>query len=247
MRLLQAPTCSRVTRAAHDIPLRRPRHRRPNACVREYELFQRSNAMPPAKPTVPARPAVPTARSLLVLVATVPRPVAVLTATVPRAFALRPATAPRPSAFLATARTRPVFDLPVAPSVDRARPEIRSAGFLRDLLDALFLVDRFALEDFEPFRRAEVRRRRTVVEPVPRVPLERRVPERLDRVVFVCGICLLSWIEFALIRSYPQKKTTTPVERLRKSNALWRFTESAPSDDKQPGPPVGSSELEVVV
>jgi hypothetical protein len=55
------------------------------------------------------------------------------------------------------------------------------------------LVDRFALEDFEPLRRAEVRR--AVVEPVLRVPLERLPPERPDRVVFVWGICLLSWIE----------------------------------------------------
>ncbi len=142
--------------------------------------------MPPAKPTAPARPVVPTARSPLVLVATVPRPFAVLAAAAPKPFALRPAIAPRPLAFLKT-----------------ARPGIRPSGFLRDLLDAPLLVDWFALEDFEPFLRAEVRRRRAVVEPVLRVPLERRVPERFDRVVFVCGICLLSWIEFALIRSYP--------------------------------------------
>jgi hypothetical protein len=148
--------------------------------------------MPPAKPTAPARPAVPTARSPSVLVATVPRPFAVLAATAPKLFALRPATAPRPSAFLATARTRPFFDLLLAPSANRAELEIRPAGFLRDLLDAPLLVDRFALEVFEPFLCAEVRRRRTVVEPVLRVSLERRVPERFDRVVFVCGICLLS-------------------------------------------------------
>jgi hypothetical protein len=80
--------------------------------------------------------------------------------------------------------------------MDGARPEIRPAGFLRDLLRAPLLVDRFALEDFEPLRRAEVRRGRTVVEPVLRVPLERLPPERFDRVVFVWGICLLSWIEW---------------------------------------------------
>ena len=96
------------------------------------------------------------------------------------------------------------------PSWQRA-PADPPFGFRRDLLDAPLLVDWFALEDFEPFLRAEVRRRRAVVEPVLRVPLERRVPERFDRVVFVCGICLLSWIEFALIRSYPPKKATTHI------------------------------------
>jgi len=95
--------------------------------------------------------------------------------------------------------------------MSRARPDIRPVGFLCDLLDAPLLVDRFALEDFEPFLRAEVRRRRTVVEPVRRLPLERRVPERFDRVVFVGGICLLSSIEFALIRSYPPKNATTHI------------------------------------
>ena len=93
----------------------------------------------------------------------------------------------------------------------RSRPGPRPSWQPPGTRPVFDLVDWFALEDFEPFLRAEVRRRRAVVEPVLRVPLERRVPERFDRVVFVCGICVLSWIEFALIRSYPPKKATTHI------------------------------------
>src|SRR4029450_13699818 len=80
---------------------RRPRRFWAKACVREYELFQRSNAMPPASP---ARPAAPTAATPLALLAALP--------TAPRPL---PPLATTPLALLATARPRPFIDLTLPP------------------------------------------------------------------------------------------------------------------------------------
>jgi hypothetical protein len=77
--------------------------------------------------------------------------------------------------------------------VNWATREIRPADLLRVLLGALLLVERLALADFEPLLRAELRRERTVFEPVLRVaPPERLLPARFDPVVLVWGICPLS-------------------------------------------------------
>ena len=143
--------------------IERPGRERANACVREYEWFQRSNAMPPA---TPARPAAPTAPRPLAFFATAPRPLAFF------------ATAPTRLAFLATARTRPFIDLLVTSPRYLATPGIRPADF-GDLL-ALLLVERLAFEDFPPRLRAEFPRERAVVEPALRVlPPERLLPALL--------------------------------------------------------------------
>jgi hypothetical protein len=148
--------------------IERPRRDRASACVREYELFQRSNAMPPATPASPASPAAPTAGTPLALLA----------------------TAPRPLALLATARTRPFIDLLLTSPRYRATPEIRPADFLGDLVGALFLLERLAFADFAPLLRAELLRERALVEPALRVlPPERLFPATF---VLVWAICLPS-------------------------------------------------------
>jgi hypothetical protein len=60
--------------------------------------------------------------------------------------------------LLGTARTRPFLDLLLSSRVSDATPAMRPADFLRELLGALLLVERLALEDFEPLLRAEFRR-----------------------------------------------------------------------------------------
>jgi hypothetical protein len=137
--------------------IERPRPDRASACVREYELFQRSNAMPPATPASPASPAAPTAGTLLAFLAAVPTRLA----------------------LLATARTRPFIALLLTSPRKWATPGIRLAGFLGDLLGALLLLERFAFADFAPLLRRELVRAPALVEPTLRVlPPERLFPAR---------------------------------------------------------------------
>jgi hypothetical protein len=143
------------------VPHRRPRRLRANACVREYELFQRSNPMPPATPANAATPGATTATTPLVVLATAPTPLPPLTTT--------------PLALLAAARTR------------RFRLVIGPPDFLRDPPGLLFFVARPALEAFTPLLRAEMLRERPVVEPTLR--LLPRVPFFPLRFTFVCAIC----------------------------------------------------------
>jgi hypothetical protein len=92
---------------AHNGSHRRPRRRFANACVREYELFQRSNSMPPARPANAARPATPTTATRLPFLATAPSPLPFL-ATAPSPL---PPLATAALALLAAARTPPFIDL----------------------------------------------------------------------------------------------------------------------------------------
>jgi hypothetical protein len=157
--------------------IERPRRDWASACVREYELFQRSNAMPPATPASPASPAPPTARTPLALLAAVPMPLA----------------------LLATTRTRPFIALLLTSPRYWATPEIRPADFLGDLLGARLLLERFAA-DFAPPLRAVLLRERALVEPALRVlPLERLFPATF---VLVWAICLPSWFGFSRFEPY---------------------------------------------
>ncbi len=163
--------CGWLLGAACSYPERAARRFRAKACVREYELFQRSNAIPPASP---ARPAAPTAATPLALLAarpTAPRPLAFL------------ATAPTPRR--ATARTRPLIDLLLAPRLYGAVPEIRPADFLRDPLGAL-RVERLPFILFTLLLRGELARERVTARLALRVPP--REPLFPARFVVICAI-----------------------------------------------------------
>lgn len=151
-------------------PYRRLCHRRVNACVREYELFQRSNPTPPASPATPAAPTAATPLALLAAKPTAPNRLAVL------------ATAPTP--FRVMARTRLLIDLLFASRLCVAVRETRPADLLRDPLGALRVARRPFIAFTLPLR-AELAPERVAVRRALRPPPEPRFPAPF---VLVCGI-----------------------------------------------------------
>jgi hypothetical protein len=163
---------------------RRPRRLLANACVCEYELFQRSKATPPARPAVAARPATPiTPRPLALLAAMVATPLTVLAAPAAARLAFLVTARPRP--FLMAAVTRP-DDLPLALSLKGATEEM-GADFLRDVLRPLLFLERFAMLDLALALCVELLRGRAGVER--RLRLLLAEPLRPVRFVVVWAIC----------------------------------------------------------